>query len=78
MWVDTVSGFIEAVCKSAGHKTVEQKPGWCSSVFIVVTLTFLDVSQLQPLTSWHQFGRRRLRKKEAGLVVISSHVAANN
>lgn len=44
MWVYLVSGFIEAVCKSSGHETVERKLGWCSTGFIMVTLTFLEVS----------------------------------
>lgn len=49
MWADLLFGFIEASCKSPGQKTAEQKLAWCSSAFITVSLTFLDVSWLIPL-----------------------------
>lgn len=42
---------------------LNKKPGWFSSVFITVTLTFLDVSELKR-TSWHQFGRKDQKKKK--------------
>lgn len=77
MWVDLGSGFIEAVCKSSGHKTVEQKPAWRSSVFIAVTLTFLDVSRLKPVLV-AGINLEEGRQKEAGLPVISSNVVFNN
>ena len=47
---------IEAVCKSSGHKIVEQKSlDGVSSVFIAVRLTDLDVSS-------HRFGGKRQKR----------------
>lgn len=45
MWVDLcASAGTEDVCKSSGHRIVEQKLGWCSGVPVAVRPTCLDVS----------------------------------
>lgn len=45
MWVGLcASAGFEDVCKSSGHRIVEQKLGWCSSVSMAVRPTRLDVS----------------------------------
>lgn len=66
MWVDLGSGFIEAVCKSWGHKTVKQKPGCGSSVFQCLHHSYADISWClsaeSSLPSWHQFGGGKTKR----------------